>query len=489
MITNAIEVLLICIFAFVPLLLGEIARNKSNLTINDFFLQNRNLSIVPLFGTIFATWMSVFAFLGSVGYFYNRGPIYMTSVGWDALFAVLFILIGRRIWFYGKRRGYFTPVDFFDDIYGSKVLNILVIVITVVCTMIYLQVQIVGGLMVMSIATDGEISVHMGTFIFFFTLVIYLWAGGLRAVAYTDLFYMILTVTAVLGIGFYIINLAGGTETVFNHLISRNVDFVTLTGKDGINRTLTWLCLFIVVPVGAFMGPQMWIRNYASSKESNFNILPLLICLSSVLCLGTLLSGSGCASLVKHTDNAEGLLVKIVMENASPYFYVFALTGIYATIFSTANSQIHALSAVYTIDIHRRYVNNNEPERNLVSIAKLSVLVVSAVSYFLVILIPHSVYDLAVISLGGTLQLIVPVIGGLFWRRSTHIGAIMGLIVGEAMYILSIYFDSSNTSMYAILALILNILCFISGSLTDSMRIKTYNKIQLYRDEYNSRHD
>ena len=123
------------------------------------------------------------------------------------------------------------------------------------------------------------------------------------------------------------------------------------------------------------------------------------------------------------------------------------------------------------------------------SIAKLSVLVTSAVSYFLVILIPHSVYDLAVISLGGTLQLIVPVIGGLFWRRSTHIGAIMGLIVGEAMYILSIYFDSSNTSMYAMLALILNILCFISGSLTDSMRIKTYNKIQLYRDEYNSRHD
>ena len=177
MITNAIEVLLICIFAFVPLLLGEIARNKSNLTINDFFLQNRNLSIVPFFGTIFATWMSVFAFLGSVGYFYNRGPIYMTSVGWDALFAVLFILIGRRIWFYGKRRGYFTPVDFFDDIYESKVLNILVIVITVVCTMIYLQVQIVGGLMVMSIATDGEISVQV-LYLFFNWDVFCYWVIG-----------------------------------------------------------------------------------------------------------------------------------------------------------------------------------------------------------------------------------------------------------------------------------------------------------------------
>lgn len=75
----------------------------------------------------------------------------MTTVGWDALFAVLFILLGRRIWHYGKVHNYMTPTDFFDDIYDSKKLNVLVTVVSILSTMVYLQVQIVGGILVMNV--------------------------------------------------------------------------------------------------------------------------------------------------------------------------------------------------------------------------------------------------------------------------------------------------------------------------------------------------
>ncbi|MDO4545511.1 MAG: sodium:solute symporter family protein, partial [Bacillota bacterium] len=115
MVTNAIVLLIICLFAFVPLLLGEIARNRSIPTTEDFILHGRKLKIFPMYATVFATWMSVFAFMGGIAYFYEQGPIYMTTVGWDALFAVLFILVGRRIWHYGKTYHYMTPTDFFND--------------------------------------------------------------------------------------------------------------------------------------------------------------------------------------------------------------------------------------------------------------------------------------------------------------------------------------------------------------------------------------
>ena len=90
--------LISCVFAFVPLLLGEFARNKAVNNTNDFILQGRKLKTLPMYATIFSTWMSIFAFIGAIAYFYEQGPIYMTTVGWDALFAVLFILLGRRIW-------------------------------------------------------------------------------------------------------------------------------------------------------------------------------------------------------------------------------------------------------------------------------------------------------------------------------------------------------------------------------------------------------
>jgi len=188
MITNAIVLLIACIFAFVPLLLAEVARKKALPTTLDFILQGRKLGVFNMYATVFATWMSAFAFIGAITYFYKEGPIYMTTVGWDALFAVLFILIGKRIWYYGKTYNYITPRDFFNDIYGSEALNIIVTVISIIGTMIYLQVQILAGFLILNIATEGVISMYVSGIIFFAILVIYIWAGGLRAVALTDIF-------------------------------------------------------------------------------------------------------------------------------------------------------------------------------------------------------------------------------------------------------------------------------------------------------------
>lgn len=79
MITNAVRLLIICVFAFVPLLLGEFARNKAVNNTNDFILQGRKLKTFPMYATIFSTWMSIFAFIGAIAYFYEQGPIYMTT--------------------------------------------------------------------------------------------------------------------------------------------------------------------------------------------------------------------------------------------------------------------------------------------------------------------------------------------------------------------------------------------------------------------------
>lgn len=58
--------------------------------------------------------MSIFAFIGAIAYFYEQGPIYMTTVGWDALGLPYFLaLLGRRIWHYGKVHNYMSTDRFF----------------------------------------------------------------------------------------------------------------------------------------------------------------------------------------------------------------------------------------------------------------------------------------------------------------------------------------------------------------------------------------
>lgn len=57
--------MIIFIFTFVPLVLAEVARNKSLPTLENFFLQDREMSLPLVMFTVYATWVSSFAFLGS----------------------------------------------------------------------------------------------------------------------------------------------------------------------------------------------------------------------------------------------------------------------------------------------------------------------------------------------------------------------------------------------------------------------------------------
>ena len=103
--TPSTSILMIIFFFLIfPLVLAEFARNRSLPTLEDFFVQSRKMPSVMVFFTVYSTWISVFAFLGASAYFYSKGPVYMTTIGWDVLFGILFMILGRRIWQYGKSR-------------------------------------------------------------------------------------------------------------------------------------------------------------------------------------------------------------------------------------------------------------------------------------------------------------------------------------------------------------------------------------------------
>ncbi|MEG1085309.1 MAG: sodium:solute symporter family protein [Anaerovoracaceae bacterium] len=481
-------ILLVCIFAFIPLLIAEFARVKARPTVSDFFLQGRGLNTFSMYATVFATWMSAFAFMGAISYFYEQGPIYMTTVGWDALFAILFYLIGRRIWFYGKRREYITPTDFFNDIYNSKHLNIIVTTVTIIFTLLYIQLQMVGGLILIQVASRGAISWQVSGLIFFAILIVYLWAGGLRAVALTDMFYGLLIVVTILSSGIFLMKTAGGMEYMFSQVINDNVNNVTLQGPEGSHRTGLWLSLFVIVPVGAFMGPQMWIRNYGAKSVRNFELLPLLLCLSSIICIGTLFAGSAGILLNEQEVAEDTLIASLMLQYGNPLFCAFVFVGIAAAIFSTANSQIHALSAIYTIDIYKRYMNPKVTERSLLSIGKWSVAVISIFAYLLLLIIPRNIFDMGILAMGGMGQLIIPVLGALFWKKSSSKGAVTGLIAGLAVLFLLEGMTVMDTSYCAISGLICNGIVFVIVSYLTKERGMTERKIEEYKEEFSKEH-
>lgn len=484
MVASTPVLMIVFIFTFIPLIFAEIARNKSVPTIEDFFLQSRKMPTIMVFFTVYATWMSAFAFLGAGGYFYEMGPVYMTAIAWDVLFGLLFMLIGKRVWYYGRKNNYITPTDFFNDIFGYRPLSILVTLVMILFTIPYLQIQLSGGAYIIEIASNGMIPWRISGLIFYLIIIIYLWAGGLRAVAMTDIFYSICLFISMLFIGFFLIDKAGGIEYVFRTIIEMDERNVTLPGPKGDAGALLWISMFITVPIGAVMGPQMWIRFYAAEKKITFDIIPLLICITAIQCVGTLFAGSAGILLIPDVYQTDAIIPIMLQKYGGAVLCAILFCGIASAALSTANSQIHAVAAIYTIDIHKRYINKSISERRLVFIGKWAVLIISALAYLLLLNNPVMIIYTGTIGMSGTAQIFIPVVGALFWKRSNGKAAACGVTGGILVLSLFALLTDFSISYCAVLALIVNSGLFIAGSLLMKTDMKTREKIVRYKGEF-----
>jgi SSS family solute:Na+ symporter len=124
-------------------------------------------------------------------------------------------------------------------------LNVIVSAITIVSTMIYLQVQILAGFLVLSVSTEGIISLHMSGIIFFSILVIYIWAEDFGRCSH-GYFYGILIIIAIISSGIFLIHEAGGVKHTFDLLIQSDPANVSIIGGDAEKRTGMWLAYLLL---------------------------------------------------------------------------------------------------------------------------------------------------------------------------------------------------------------------------------------------------
>ncbi len=475
---------IIFIFTFIPLWIGDLSKKSSLTTVEDFFVHSRKMPTLVLFFTVYATWWSSFAFLGSTSYFYTRGPVYLTAIAWNIVFGVLFYLIGKRIWFYGKRGKYITPSDFFRDIYNSKVLSTLITVIMLFFTMPYLQIQLSGGAYLIEVASQGAIPWRVSGLVFYLVIIIYLWAGGLRAVAWADIFYSVLIFFGMLTGGLYLSYKAGGIAYLFQAVEKIDPHYLTLPGPNGSSGYLLWVCMFIMTPLGALMGPQLWIRMYAAEKHKSFSIMPFLLSLTAIAYMGSVLTGYSGILLEPNLTRPDIIMPMLLINHAPVWLGTIIFCCGAAAALSTANSQIHAISAIYSIDIHKKYIHKSISDRSLVSVGRWAVVLFSITAYLLLIQSPSLIVQTGLIALSGTAQVCVPAVGALFWHKSSAKGAIAGLVSGISILVFLTYGMQLNSSYAGALGLIVNFAVFFTVSMLIKEDPLSAQKIKKLKQDY-----
>ncbi len=427
---------LIGIYLALTILLGLLANRRMSVDLEDFLLYGRRAGFIVLYLTVVATYHSAFAFLGSGGFFYTHGIGFWEAGTWTCLVGAITWILGPRIWALGKRFGYITPADLLADFYESEAVRVVTACVSVLFTLLYIQVQAQGLGYILTAASGDRIPYEVGVLILLVVAAAYLIAGGLRAVYWTDVVQGIWMYLAV-WIGALVIayRLFGGPVALWHEVASVRPDLLTLPGPEGFFTPGMWFGMTIVLSFGIVFQPHILIRYYSASSGRTLRWLGATtpIYLMS-LYVPAALVGLGGAVAMPGIEIPDRIFPELLFAYAPAWLTGVILAGATAAAMSTLDSILHSNMTVLTRDIYQRYVRPGAPARHYILAGRLMVVGLLAVGYVLSIRSFEFLVVVVALSGAGALQLMPAVLGVCFPGRRplTRAGVLAGIGAGLA---------------------------------------------------------
>lgn len=267
----------------------------------------------------------------------------------------------------------------------------------------------------------------------FFTML-----GGLKAVAYTNVYQMVLLIVVSAVLTIVGLNHAGG----ITGLIGKVPADYWVMFKPNSDEAFPWLPILLGYPV---MGVWFWCTDQSmvqpvlaarSLKEGQLgtNFTGWLKILDVPLYI---LPGVICFALFPTLENPDEAYLTMV-ENLFPVGMVGLVFAVLtACLVSTIGSALNALSTVFTMDIYVKRFRPDASQRRINYVGRIVTVVGAALAIILTVAI-DSIKDLNLFNVfQSVLSFIAPPMAavfvlGIFWRRTTTRAANFALTVGTA---------------------------------------------------------
>jgi SSS family solute:Na+ symporter len=463
-----ITFLLIVIIYFVFLIaLGLFAHSRTKKTPEDYFLANRTFGPIILFFTLAATNFSAFTFLGFAGNAYKSGFGQYGIMGFGtAIMAIMFFVIGRKVWKLGKENNYITPPELIGDRFNSTSLRLIFMIFMVIFTIPYLATQAIGAGLLINYMVP-EITWQIGAIITMIIILVYVLSGGMRGSGWTDVIQgLIMIIAMTFAVVFIAINL-GGFEAANTASYKVAPELFNRPGGGDFFLPQIWFSFMLLWIFADPMFPQIFSRFYTAKDEKSlkmsmifYPIVVSFLFLFPVL-IGVWAHGAG----LQINTGSEDMVLPIMVATYTPSFiFAFVMVGALAALMSTADSQLLSLSTMISRDIPLRKKHISE-----IVLGKIFIVILSMFAILFVL----SGYDPKVGIMGtlvsttfsGLAVLCPTTIAALYWKGATKYGCIMSIIIGE-LAILLYHFEILPTFGFlsAIWAIVISIVVLIIGS-------------------------
>ena len=438
---GADAIIILGLYALAMILIGYFSGRGKALgkSVSDYYLASRNLGIITLFFTLYATQYSGNTVVGYAPQAYREGFSWLQSIPFFTLIIGVYLLFAPRLYAVGKRESFVTPTDWITKRFQSRSVTILAIILMLWGLANYLLEQLVAIGHAVSGLTGGTIPYHWAVLGFIVVMLTYEWLGGMRAVAITDMMQgIILMVGIVIMVVGAIMLTDGGFMDISRSIAESEPEKV---GVPDTFTSINWISMLVIVGFGAAMYPHAIQRIYSSRSErilkrsmARMSWMPFItsgfVFVVGIICID-LYPGLD----VSASEELVGMLANDV-AGLNPFFYwtmVILFGAVVGAIVSTADSVLLSFSSMVSHDIYGKYVNPKADDQRKVRVGKIVGLIMVALLLWVAWNPPGTLYQIFVLKFEILVQVAPAFVLGLYWKRLSAKPVFAGMLVGSVV--------------------------------------------------------
>lgn len=411
------RIVIVGLYFLAMILIGAWFSKKAKGGASEYLIGGKDFPTIVLIIGYMAAYIAASGVIGYAGKAYSDG----ISVIWiTGPWKIGSIAFGFLVASYIGRLTCFTQPEVFGARYGRRARLISsIILIWLYLGMVASCTLAMGNVL----APLLEISLPVACIVSVAVAVAYTYAGGFKAVVWTDVLQFIVMVAGV-AVMIPIAHKAVGGWQAFASLPEGHLSMT----KFSFGKVFSW---FVTGFFGGVVLQDVWRKLLGSRNADQGRMVGILAPIIVLIWYSfPILEGLYARILYPNLASPDMALPHMIIDLLPNAFAGLVLCGCIAGIMSTFDAELMAVAANISVDIYKEYINPHCTEEKLVKLTKICIAVIGFGSLAMVFG-AKSVVDLQVKWYGVMAgALTAPAIGIFYWRKAGVLAGELGLLFG-----------------------------------------------------------